>query len=107
MKDIRFAEVLQVENILKNPKKEQSEENPVKAYKLRIDTGAEERTVVSAITELFTAEQLLGKTTTFVMDLPPVMIRGFESQAMIYLNENTEKPSLFEGIKGETLNQEA
>lgn len=103
MSDIRFAEILEVQPILKNPKKEPSEENPVKAYKLRIDTGNGERTVVSAIVDIFTPEQLLGKTTTFVMDLPPAQIRGFESQAMIHLNEGTEKPSLYEGNKGESL----
>jgi methionyl-tRNA synthetase len=87
MKDIRFAEILTVEPILKNAKKELSEENPVKAYKLTIDNGSEHRTVVSAIVDLFKPEQLLGITTPFVMDMEPKEIRGFMSEAMIFLDE--------------------
>ncbi len=104
MNDIKFAEIIAIEPILKNAKKELSEDNPIKAYKLTIDAGEETtRTVVSAITELFTQEEPLGKTTTFVMDLPPREIRGFMSQAMIHLNES-EKPSLIlGGIKGDKL----
>ncbi len=103
MDEIKFAEITAVEPILKNPKKEFSEENPIKAYKLTIDAGEEAtRTVVSAITDLFTPEELLGKTTTFVTSLPPREIRGFLSQAMIHLNEG-DKPSLIlGGNKGET-----
>jgi methionyl-tRNA synthetase len=102
MNEIKFAEITAVEPILKNPKKEFSEENPVKAYKLTIDAGEETtRTVVSAIAELFTPDELLGKTTTFVMDLPPREIRGFMSQAMIHLNEGVNPSLILGGNKGD------
>ncbi len=101
MEDIRFSEIVSVEPILKNAKNELSEDNPVKAYKLVIDTGEETRTVVSSIVGLFTQEELIGKVTTFVMDLPPAKIRGFESQAMIYLNESEPPTLILGGNKGD------
>lgn len=85
-----WCKIKEVTPILKNPKKELSEDNPVKAYKLLIDTGSEERTVVSAIADLFSAKDLLGAITTFQLNLPSREIRGFVSQAMIVLNENIE-----------------
>ncbi len=102
MKDIRFAEILSVEPVLKNAKKELSEENSVKAYKLTIDNGSEQRTVVSAVVNLFKPEQLLGKTTTFVMDMAPKEIRGFMSEAMIFLDEkeNGSADLIIGGKKG-------
>lgn len=41
--NIEWCEILSVDNILKNPKKELSEENPVKAYKLTIQVPGEEK----------------------------------------------------------------
>lgn len=87
---IKFCEIQDVEPILKNPKKELSEENPVKAYKLTIDTGTELRTVVSAIADIFNREDLLNKVTTFELDLEPKAMRGFISEGMIVLQIGTE-----------------
>lgn len=98
-----------MENILKNPKKEFHEvDNPVKAYKLTINTGTEERIVVSAITQFYTPEMLMNTITTFQTDLPPAMIRGFESQAMIYLIELDSAPVMIIGKEeelGQSLNE--
>lgn len=98
-----------MENILKNPKKEFHEvDNPVKAYKLTINTGTEERTVVSAITQFYTPEMLMNIITTFQTDLPPAVIRGFESQAMIYLIELDSAPVMIMGKEedlGQSLNE--
>lgn len=94
MEEIKFCKITSVEPILKNPKKEPGPDNPVKAYKLIIDTGTEARLVVSAIADLFTADYLLGKVTTFVLSLPPKEIRGFVSNGMIQLDESTNPPTL-------------
>lgn len=104
-RNIQFAEIISVEPILKNAKKELSEENPVKAYKLTIDNGTEQRTVVSAIVDLFTPEQLLGVVTTFIMDMEPKEIRGFMSEAMIFLDEkeNGTATLIVGGMKGSPL----
>jgi len=109
MKEIKFCKITNVENILKNPKKEFHEvDNPVKAYKLTVNTGTEERTVVSAITQFYTPEMLINTITTFQTDLPPAMIRGFESQAMIYLIELDSAPVMIIGKEeelGQSLNE--
>ncbi len=86
--NIEWCEILSVDNILKNPKKELSEDNPVKAYKLMIQVPGEEktRTVVSAIVDLYKPEELLGITTTFEIGLSPKEIRGFLSEGMIFLS---------------------
>ncbi len=103
MADIKFCLIEDVQPILKNPKKEFSAENPIKAYKLTIDTGTEKRTVVSAITELFTQDELLGKTTTFELSLPPKEIRGFVSEGMIHLNQEEPISLYLGGEKGTNL----
>lgn len=87
---IKFCLIKTVEPILKNPKKELSEENPVKAYKLTISDGKRDYTVVSAIVDLFKPEDLLGHAVTFDFSLEPKEIRGFVSEAMIHLNEKDE-----------------
>lgn len=102
MKEIKFCKITNVENILKNPKKEfDATENPVKAYKLTISLGTEERTVVSAITQYYTPELLLNKITTFQTDLPPATIRGFTSEAMIYLIDRDGAPLMIIGKEEE------
>ena len=85
---IKFCEIQIVEPILKNAKNPLSAENPVKAYKLTIYDGEKQLTVVSAIVDLFKPEDLLKQTVTFDFSYPPKEIRGFVSEAMIYLTDN-------------------
>lgn len=87
---IKFCEIQNVEPILKNPKKELSEENPTKAYKLTIYDGQKQLTVVSAIVDLFKPESLLNQVVTFDFNYPPMEIRGFISEAMIYLTSDNK-----------------
>lgn len=83
--DVRICKILTVEDILKNPKKEKSDENPVKAYKLTIDTGTEQRTVVTNVVGMFAPSDLEGKQSAFILNLEPATIRGVESRGMIML----------------------
>lgn len=95
-KHLKFCTITSVEVILKNPKKELSEENPIKAYKLTVeDIDGKNYTVVSAITDIFKPEDLLNKKSAFNFGYPPKEIRGVMSEAMIILNEQTVPPSLF------------
>jgi len=88
--DIRFCKIESVEEILKNPKKEKSSENPVKAYKLNIFTGEENREVVTNIVDKFQPQDLVEKVTTFVLNLPATEIRGVLSRGMIVIASSKE-----------------
>lgn len=88
--DIRFCFIENVENILKNPKKEFNEtDNPIKAYKLTVDTGFDKREIVTNIIH-FSKEDLKGKITTFVLNLPEAVIRGVNSKGMIFMIRDNE-----------------
>ena len=83
--DIRFCKIESVEDILKNPKKEfDAEANPVKAYKLLVDTGFDKRDIVTNIIH-FPKDELKGKITTFILNFPPTVIRGVNSKGMIFM----------------------
>lgn len=86
--DMRFCRIDSVEDILKNPKKEfDSETNPVKGYKLTIDTGLEKRVVVTNIVWM-DKKELEGVVTPFILNFPVTTIRGIESSGMIFIANN-------------------
>lgn len=80
--DIRMCKIESVEDVLKNPKKPPSDDNPVKAYKLLIDTGVDKRECVTNLVGM-PHSLLLGQVMPFVLNLPPADIRGVHSRAMI------------------------
>jgi tRNA-binding EMAP/Myf-like protein len=86
--DVRICRIISVDDIYKNPKKEPSEENPVKAYHLQISTGDEIREVVTNVVDKFSKADLLDKEAAFILNLQPAMIRGVESRGMILLCGN-------------------
>lgn len=81
-----------------------------KLMKLTIDTGIDTRTIVSGIAESFTAEEIIGKKVTVLVNLAPRALRGVESQGMILMTEDTNGKLVFlnpdtDGVKnGETIN---
>lgn len=99
--EIVFCKVINVESILKNPKKEQSLENPIKAYKLTVDTGDECRDIVTNIVDSFLPDQLLNGILPFLINLPEANIRGVISKGMIIVATNKE--GKLELIKGESV----
>ncbi|MFC0877607.1 methionine--tRNA ligase [Saccharicrinis sp. FJH2] len=76
--DIRTATILEAERVPKTDK----------LMKLKVDTGIDQRTVVSGIAEYFKAEELPGKKVLILANLAPRKIRGIESQGMILLAED-------------------
>jgi methionyl-tRNA synthetase len=62
---------------------------------LKVDTGIDVRTIVSGIAESFTAEEVVGKKVTVLVNLAPRALRGVESQGMILMTENAEGKLVF------------
>ena len=73
--DIRTATVLEAERV---PKTE-------KLLKLTIDTGIDQRVIVSGIAEQYSPEEMIGKQICILANLAPRKIRGIESKGMILM----------------------
>lgn len=78
--DIRVGKILSAEKV----------EGADKLLKLSVDTGLDKRTVVSGIAEHYSAEDVVGKNVSILMNLAPRKIRGVESQGMILMAEDAE-----------------
>ena len=83
--DLRVGTVLEAE---KMPKAK-------KLLVLKVDTGIDVRTIVSGIAESFTAEEVVGKKVTVLVNLAPRALRGVESEGMILMTENAEGKLVF------------
>ena len=73
--DIRTATVLAAERVPKTDK----------LLKLTIDTGIDQRTIVSGIAEFYSPEDMVGKQICILANLSPRVIRGIESRGMILM----------------------
>ncbi len=73
--DIRVATVLQAERVPKTDK----------LLKLTIDTGLDQRVIVSGIAEYYRPEDMTGRQICILANLLPRKIRGIESQGMILM----------------------
>ena len=62
---------------------------------LKVDTGLDVRTIVSGIAENFTAEEVVGKRVTVLVNLAPRALRGVESEGMILMTETPEGKLVF------------
>jgi methionyl-tRNA synthetase len=78
--DIRAGTVIECEKVAKTKK----------LLKLVVDTGIDQRTVVSGIAEYYKPEDLLGKQVSILVNLAPKKLRGIESQGMILCAENAD-----------------
>ena len=78
--DIRIGTILSAEKVEKSKK----------LLKLQVDTGLDQRTVMSGIAEHFQPEELIGKQVTLLANLAPRKIMGVESQGMILMAEDSE-----------------
>ncbi len=76
--DIRVGTVLEAERVPKTDK----------LLKLKIDTGIDQRTVVSGIAVDHKPEDIIGKQVSILVNLEPRKIRGIESQGMILMAED-------------------
>ncbi|MGZ3820521.1 MAG: methionine--tRNA ligase subunit beta, partial [Mucilaginibacter sp.] len=76
--DIRIGTILAAEKVAKTKK----------LLKLTIDTGIDERTVVSGIAEHYEPEAIIGKKVSILVNLEPREIKGIVSQGMILMAED-------------------
>ncbi|MEM8727414.1 MAG: methionine--tRNA ligase [Chlamydiota bacterium] len=88
--DIRVAEILSVEEIVKSDK----------LYKIEVDLGFEKRVVVSGIRKVYpNPDTLIGKKVAVVANLKPAKLMGIESRGMILAAGNDDRPEVIE-IRG-------
>ena len=83
--DIRVGTIIDAE---KMPKAK-------KLLVLKVDTGIDVRTIVSGIAESFSAEEVVGKKVTVLVNLAPRKLRGVESEGMILMTETAEGQLVF------------
>jgi methionyl-tRNA synthetase len=62
---------------------------------LKVDTGLDIRTIVSGIAESFTAEEVVGKKVTVLVNLAPRALRGVDSEGMILMTETPDGKLVF------------
>ena len=76
--DIRVSTILAAEKVAKTKK----------LLKLTVDTGIDQRTIVSGIAEHFTPEELVGKQVLVLVNLAPRDLKGITSNGMILMAED-------------------
>jgi methionyl-tRNA synthetase len=83
--DIRTGTIIEAELVPKTKK----------LLKLKIDTGIDQRTVVSGIAEFHQPEDVIGKQVSILINLAPRHLKGIESQGMILMAENSDGKLVF------------
>jgi methionyl-tRNA synthetase len=78
--DIRTGTILEAERVPKTDK----------LLKLKIDTGIDQRTVVSGIAEYYKPEDIIGQQVSILVNLAPRIIKGIESKGMILMAANSK-----------------
>ena len=76
--DIRVSTILAAEKVAKTKK----------LLKLTVDTGIDQRTIVSGIAEHFSPEELIGQQVLVLVNLQPRELKGILSQGMILMAED-------------------
>ncbi|MEM7085625.1 MAG: methionine--tRNA ligase [Bacteroidota bacterium] len=83
--DMRVGTIIEAEKMAKTKK----------LLVLKVDTGLDVRTIVSGIAESFTAEEVVGKKVTVLVNLAPRPLRGVDSEGMILMTETSEGNLVF------------
>ena len=78
--DMRVGTILEAEKVPKSSK----------LLKFKVDTGLDQRTILSGIAKFFKPEEMIGKQVTVLVNLAPRKIMGIESQGMILMAENED-----------------
>jgi len=83
--DIRIGKVLEAELVPKTSK----------LMKLKVDTGIDQRTIVSGIAGHFKPEEVVGRQVCVLVNLEARKLKGIESQGMILMAEDADGKLVF------------
>jgi methionyl-tRNA synthetase len=78
--DLRVGTILEAQKMKKTKK----------LLQLKVDTGIDQRTIISGIAEHYNAEEIIGKKVMVLVNLAPRKMRGVESEGMILLSEKED-----------------
>jgi methionyl-tRNA synthetase len=78
--DVRVGTITEAEKVAKTKK----------LLKLTVDTGIDQRTVVSGIAEHYKPEDIIGTQVSILVNLEPKKLKGIESQGMILMAEDAD-----------------
>ncbi len=92
--DIRTGTIIEAEKVAKTKK----------LMKLLVDTGIDQRTVVSGIAEYYKPEEVIGKQVSVLVNLEPRKLKGIESQGMILMAEDADGSLKFVSPEAEVKN---
>lgn len=92
--DIRIGTIIAAEKMPKSDK----------LLKLTVDTGLDQRTVLSGIAKYYSAEEVIGKQVTILVNLAPRKMMGVESNGMILMAENDKGELSFVAPVKDTIN---
>jgi methionyl-tRNA synthetase len=76
--DLRVGTVIEVENIPKSDK----------LLKLKVDTGLDQRTILSGISKYYSPDEIINKKVMVLINLKPRKMMGFESEGMLLLADD-------------------
>ena len=83
--DIRVGTILEAERVPKTDK----------LLKFLVDTGIDQRTIISGIAEHFAPEDVIGQQVSVLVNLEPRKMRGIESAGMILMAEDADGKLVF------------
>ncbi len=83
MENIDFSDWQKLDLRIGQIKKVEKVENADKLYKLKIDLGTEQRTIVSGLVPYYSEEELKNKKIILFCNLEPRKIKGIESNGMV------------------------
>ncbi|WP_035726592.1 methionine--tRNA ligase [Eisenibacter elegans] len=83
--DLRVGTIVAAEKVKKTKK----------LLQLTVDTGIDQRTVVSGIAEHYSPEEVIGQQVCLVANLAPRELKGIPSQGMILMAEDAEGKLVF------------
>jgi len=78
--DIRVGTVIEAENVPKSDK----------LLKLKVDTGLDQRTILSGISKYYSPDDIINKKVMVLINLKPRKMMGFESQGMLLLADDSD-----------------
>ena len=78
--DLRVGTVIEAENIPKSDK----------LLKLKVDTGLDQRTILSGISKYYSPDEIINKKVMVLINLKPRKMMGFESEGMLLLADDSD-----------------